>query len=245
MTDYSARLAKLGQLAAADVAAGELAAGARRAIGELWVRRAEGELATADTFAGIHRDCVALGLSDGITSLTARAADDERFHGELSLLMAAHYLGAPVPAPGAAADALRFDSCVAEVAPALRIVLHCALNETVAVAYLRRCYQEAASELVRAALRELLADEVDHSRVGWAFIASVAGGPVLHESLRRELPALLALVSEAWSTPSSAGPHSLGHGVLDDEATRAVTQEALRALVLPGLARFGLVPRGS
>lgn len=244
MTTYAARLEKVRRLAATDVASGKLEPEARRAVGQLWARRAEGELGAAATFSGLHRDCLAFGSSATITELTARAALDEHFHGALSLMMAEHYLGAPVPPPAPRHDALRFESCAADVAPALRFLLHCALNETIAVAYLRQCLREARSVLIRAAVRELLQDEIAHSRVGWAYVAAVAGQPAIRASFDRELPALLAMVSSAWCEPNEGVPCPPGHGGLSDASTHALTEETLQTLVLPGLARFGVEPRG-
>lgn len=242
MTAYAQRLEQIRRLAVSDVAARELDGDARRAVGELWARRAQGELSTAATFSGLHRDCLTFGVTASITRLTERAVDDERFHGALSLFMAEHYLDAAVPSPAPGADALRFECCSTEVAPALRFVLHCALNETVAVAYLRQCYREACSVLVRAAVRELLHDEINHSRVGWAYVASAVGRPDVRDSLRRELGALLALVSDAWCKPLSSSRYPVGHGDLSEAGTREVAEEALRTIVLPGLARFGIEP---
>jgi hypothetical protein len=242
VTGYAARLDRVRRLAESDVAARDLDVDARRAVGELWARRAEGELSTATTFSGLHRDCLAFGVNATVTELIERAVDDERFHGALSLFMAEHYLGASVPSPMPRADPLRFESCAAEVAPALRLVLHCALNETIAVAYLRQCLREATSMLVRAAVRELLHDEIDHSRVGWGYVASGVSHPAVRESLCRELPALLAMVSDAWSKPVASSQYPPGYGALSESHTRAVAEEALRTVVLPGLAHFGIEP---
>jgi hypothetical protein len=124
----------------------------------------------------------------------------------------------------------------------LRFLLHGALNETVAVVYLRQCRREAKSMLVRAAVRELLHDEIAHSRAGWAYVASAARHPDVRDSLCRELPALLAIVSDAWCKPAASSQYPSGHGALSDVGTRAVTAEALQMVVLPGLARFGIEP---
>lgn len=239
---YATRLEMVRRLAASDCTPAKLAPEARRAVGQLWARRAEGELSAATTFAGLHRDCLTLGVSATIAELTERAIEDERFHGELSLAMAEHYLGEPAPAPVPGSDALRFESCATEVAPALRFLLHCALNETIAVAYLRQCLREAASALVRTAVRELLHDEIAHSRVGWAHVASIAGNAAVRDSLCRELPALLTMASEAWCEVVEGARYPPGHGGLSDLGTRVVTEDTLQTLVLPGLARFGIEP---
>jgi hypothetical protein len=58
-----------------------------------------------------------------------------------------------------------------------------------------------------------------------------------------ELSALLTLVSDVWSKPATSSPYPPGHGALSASRTRAVTEQALRTVVLPGLARFGIEPR--
>ena len=61
--------------------------------------------------------------------------------------------------------------------PALRQSLHvfgqCALNETTASAFLETCLAESKVPLAHVALRELLSDEIDHARIGWAHLASL------------------------------------------------------------------------
>lgn len=242
MSNYAARLTTLRRLVAADSCAQELAREVRQRLGELWARRMAGELGSASSFVGLHQDCLVFGAHAEITRLTARAVDDERFHAELCLLMAEHHLGSAMPAPEAGADSLRFETCASEVAPALRFLLHSALNETVAVAYLQQCHREASSALVRAALRELLADEIDHSRVGWAYVASVVGQPPVRASLCRELPTLLRSVSDAWATPSVLPPVPPGHGFLEDDRTLAVVNDTVLNVILPGLARLDIAP---
>jgi hypothetical protein len=222
---------------------GELGSAARHVLGTLWARRAEGELHAAATFSGLYRDCQVFGVDAGITQLCERAVEDERFHGELSLLVAEHYCGAPLASPVPVASALRFESCAAEVAPALRFLLQAALSETIAVVYLRQCHREATSRLVRAAVRELLHDEIDHARLGWAYVATAVSRPAVRGSLCRELASMLAVVSDAWAKPHSPGEYPLGHGVLSELHTRALTEEAIQSIVLPGLARFGIEPR--
>jgi hypothetical protein len=55
---------------------------------------------------------------------------------------------------------------------------------------------------------------------------------------------LFSLVSDAWSKPAANPDYPLGHGALSQSRTREVTDEALQTVVLPGLARFGIEPRG-
>ncbi len=238
--DYGARLAAIELLLAADRGADQLAPRARAAVGALWAHRAHAELTAAYIFAGLHEDCVLASEQPVLLELTQRAIEDERFHSRLSARVAEHYLRVAPPEPAPVADALRFESCEAEVARGLRLLLHCALNETIAAAYLRECQREAASALMQAALRELLRDEVDHARIGWAYLASLDGATTIRERLCHELPSLLSLVTSAWHKPLLEDEYPSGHGALTLERTRLVTRSALETLVLPGLAQFGI-----
>jgi hypothetical protein len=242
--DYTARLARLEQLTATDVAARNLDEPARHTVGALWARRAQSELTASILFAGLARDCSRSNLPAPLPELCERAVEDERFHAILSARIAEHYLGTALPELTPGPDALRFESCEAELALGLRLILHCALNETIAAVYLRECHREASSPLMRAVVRELLRDEIDHARVGWAYLASLQFElqPRLRDRFNRELPALLSLVASAWHKPLTDAEYPTGHGVLSLDETRRVAELALEALALPGLASFGIEP---
>ena len=197
---YAARLERVVELVARDTDAARLDASDRRTLGELWRHRATAEITAARMFEGLARDCSSHDVPAAVTELIERAIGDERYHSELSARVAELYLGERLAAPTPFADALRFESCEAELALGLRLLLHCALNESVSVAYLTECHREAVSPLMRAATRELLRDEIDHARVGWAYLAAQRFASSANERFCRELPALITLVT----TPSGA-----------------------------------------
>ncbi|HEY8945939.1 MAG TPA: hypothetical protein VIM73_16840 [Polyangiaceae bacterium] len=238
---YVSRFAHLERLIRTDVTVSTMQPETRRTLGSLWAHRAQAELTASAMFSGLALDCSRGNVSPVLLSLTERAVDDERYHSMLSAQMAEHYLGETIPAFGPSADALRFETCEADLALGLRLLLQCALNETVAAAYLRECHREAISPLVRAAVRELLRDEIDHARIGWAYLGSTELGPRFRDSVRRELPQLLAMVSAAWHKPLTESEYPVGYGVLSLERTREVADMTLETLVKPGLAGFGLV----
>ena len=47
------------------------------------------------------------------------------------------------------------------------------MNETTAGVFLEVCLAHAEGALAKAALSELLSDEIDHGRIGWAHLAAV------------------------------------------------------------------------
>ena len=105
----------------------------------------------------------------------------------------------------------------------------------------------AGHPLARSALRELLSDEIDHARIGWAFV-----GP-LPTALRDELaPWMLPLATAnlgEWrkltrSVDGSPEPEDSAalerHGFLRRSRIDAVLLAAMRDLIIPGLAMVGL-----
>jgi hypothetical protein len=95
--------------------------------------------------------------------------------------------------------------------------------------------------MAKGALRELLSDEIDHARLGWAFVGSLDAaeraeiGPWLFGMMRanlrmwREAPRTYPMTAEleAQGAPREA--------VVEDAILTAV-----RELIVPGLERFEL-----
>ncbi len=98
--------------------------------------------------------------------------------------------------------------------------------------------------MVRAAVRELLADEVDHARVGWALLGTDRLAPRLRCEVSAALPALVRLARQRWLARADELPERLprGHGCLPRGEVIEVVDHALRSLVLPGFSHVGLDP---
>jgi hypothetical protein len=123
--------------------------------------------------------------------------------------------------------------------------LHSAVNETLAVSYLSACLAEAESDGAQRVLKELLADEVRHARIGWAVLASPQLTAEDRGTIARFMPALLDACVGAWLADARTEyPDELprGHGCISHvDITRAVV-EALDALILPGLSHCQVDP---
>jgi hypothetical protein len=128
-----------------------------------------------------------------------------------------------------------------ELRDTLHIVGQCVFNETTASAYLE-CSLEHATDgtLAKSALRELLSDEIDHGRIGWAHLGSLdvkaraEVAPWLHamaftnlKEWRRETP-YDATHTEAM-TKQGVPPAKVVHEALVD---------ALRTLIIPGFEQL-------
>ena len=92
-------------------------------------------------------------------------------------------------------------------------------------------------------LRDILRDEVAHSRLGWAWLSHEhAEGTV--GFLSRQMPSMLEGSASprlfAPGTPEEESSELLKHGVLPHTRKRETFVKALRDVVFPGLGRFGV-----
>lgn len=229
-----------------------------RSLAEIWWTQSATELRVASSFAIVQGALEGLGAEASLIALAHRAIDDEHRHAQLCLELATRYAAratsdtAPDTAPGgrtlAPPPALphqqpRHEAAASEaLRRCLFVVGQCALNETFASAYLTTAHKPAASPLARAALHELLRDEIDHSRLGWAYLST------LPASLRDEvsdwlLPLTIANLRE-WRTSAASHAHAYErHGVPSAEAVRVALDEVLGEVLLPGFAHVGLDTR--
>lgn len=221
----------------------ELAPALREHLARIWLSQAATEARVAGSFTIVHRALLDLGADRGIVATAQRAIDDEHRHTGLCRDVAARYFGAPVIAP----PVLELVPPRHELAPsvearqALWVVGQCAFNETFASAYLSLCHERAETKLARAALRELLSDEIDHARIGWAYLDS--------------MPSHLAAVVQDWLVPLAESnlrewrkvrlveDESLAkHGIPPAPAVEEALLSAVTDLIVPGMAHVGLDP---
>ena len=208
----------------------------------VWLSRAASERRVADAFEVIHGALVSTRSHPALTALAARAVDDEHRHAELCRVVAARCAGRELEPPARLPLVTpEHRGAPARLVPTLHVLGHCALNETFASAFLEASLGLAEAPLGRAALRELLSDEIDHARIGWAHLAE------LSERQRAELaPWLDSLVHanlKMWrDTPRAAATDAAlhRHGAPSAQAIELALVGAVRDLIIPGLARFKL-----
>jgi len=215
----------------------------RARLAEIWLYRALTERRVADSFGVIRAALARRNAPAELVRLAERAVDDEYRHTELSRLVASRFAGRELELPA------RLDLVVPEHAgatPELRdtlfIVGQCVFNETTAGAYLEECLRHARGELALAALRELLSDEIDHGRIGWAHLASLDAGA--RAAVGPWLLPLAYLNLRAWNGETPDDPEqtpALGeHGAPPAASIRRALLDALESLIVPGLAELGL-----
>lgn len=230
----------LDELWLAETAANDLSRDVRELVGGIWQRRAASELTNAVVFANLGEVLGGGHAAPEVEALIARASADERRHAEICRRVAGRYLERDVPFPEPRSVPKPASRVLdARTTATLHVVLQCCLNESVAMVFLRTCLDEARSELVRLALRQLMREEVDHARIGWAHLASARVTQAERDIVSAELPYLVVALRSAWLADN---PHELpgGHGCLPEQSVARVLDEALADLILPGLALCGV-----
>jgi hypothetical protein len=216
----------------------------RARLAETWLLRAAMERRVGDSFVVVRDALQRRGAAKELVELAERAIDDESRHEELSRVVASRFAGKELELPKRLAlEVPAHKGASPELRDTLHIVGQCVFNETTAGAYLE-CSLDHATDgtLAKSALRELLSDEIDHGRIGWAHLAAcdertrAEVAPWLHamaftnlKEWRRETPYDHAH-TEAM-TKQGVPPASIVHEALVD---------ALRSLIVPGFEQLGI-----
>lgn len=212
----------------------------RRDLGTWWLSRAEAEVEASAQFSIMARRLAERGTSSELVAMAERAVGDEVRHGELCVELARRYLEQTLPSPEApVVGEPMFGLAGRELATTLHVVASCCMSESIACGFLRECLGRAEPPEVRAVLREILADEIEHARLGWAYAATLGDGE--KREVARAVPALLHAVREAWLatlTPPGLPP---GHGSLPRADLERVVSEVIQDVIIPGLSHVAIV----
>ncbi|WP_226994354.1 ferritin-like domain-containing protein [Myxococcus hansupus] len=217
----------------------------RRHVAETWAFRRQEELDAGARFARLGASLEQLDAPEPLVSLARRAAEDERRHAGMCDLMARTYghessgadsLGGQTE--DAAPPELGFRERVL-----YEVVAACCIAETESTAGLTSVLSVEGAPRVRAVLRDILRDEVAHSRLGWAYLGHVSKeGSVAF--LSPYVPAMLEscmaprLFAQGFSEADSS--RLLAHGVLPSARKVEVFIQALHDVVFPSLERCGV-----
>jgi hypothetical protein len=212
------------------------------AVAEMWDFRARAEGATAAQYQSLARRLRAGGAAATVVERVAAAASDEVRHGALCAQMAAHFghppdsitpPGVPRVAPHDLEDGARL---------AYEMVALFCVSESINATLLLRSWQKAEHPETRALLHRLLADEVEHSRIGWAYASAL---PAWRNDIAVRLPVILAATTHDepfLDDPSARAPSRVlaAHGLLSQGELRDVFREAMEDVILPGLDHCGI-----
>jgi hypothetical protein len=206
------------------------------------------ELEAAARFGHLSEALADTGARREVVGLAREAAEDELRHAALCRQLVVHHgghvepSGLPVsaqdlPRPIAPRGLDRRQRLLYEV-----IALSC-VTETLSLALLGRLVERANDDATRRAMQSILRDEVRHSRLGWAHLASEATSGA-RDIVGAYLPAMLA--GTVQPELFSAGPeHPLaedlgGLGALSRRERRDVFARTLTQVIFPGLECFGV-----
>ena len=214
----------------------------RADVAAVWHARAATELRVAESFRVIRDALRDLRADPMLCDLAERAIDDEHRHAEICRVTASRFAGRELDPPAELVLVVpEHRGASAELRSVLWVVGQCCLNETIASAFLEAAVATSHAPMANRALRELLSDEIDHARLGWAFLASVA--PELRVQIGPWLPAMARANLKMWR--SSPRDYPMTDALARQGAPREAVVEdalvtALRELVVPGFERFGL-----
>ena len=208
----------------------------------VWLGRAASERRVADAFEVIHEALQELGSDAELCALAARAVDDEHRHAELSRLVATRFAGRELDPPARLTLVVpEHPGAAPKLLSTLRVLGHCAMNETFASVFLEASLDLARGAFARAAVRELLSDEIDHARIGWAHLAELSAAD--RAELAPWLPSMVRANLKMWRDsprPYPMDPMLHRHGAPPAHAVEQALLSAIRELIIPGLERFGL-----
>lgn len=220
-------------------AATGLSAEQRSIVAAYWFRRSEGELTSFVGFQHVVADLRAEGSPAPIQELAERAVRDEYQHAVWCREWAVRF-GHPeeVETRPRSREPLAFRGATDRENRLLRI-LTCCFTETVGCFILRHVRKVVTDpELRRQNLRHL-ADEVQHSRVGWGHLATLT--PTARELIAPWVRDVLALLPQACCDGPELELEALvPFGYFTPRLLRAAHDEAVRDVILPGLAHVGL-----
>lgn len=214
----------------------------RRAVGETWQRRAHEELKAAMGFTLLTQKLLEAGAPAEAITRVSRAVQDEVRHAEVCRALAARYLGAEVPWPDAVPIEVPPERGDKRALALLHGVTLGCVNETIAAVFIEQSLAATTSPSARATLGVILADEVEHGRAGWVYLASMIGDRDLVAAVQREMASIVRKVTACWfddvriTLPEGAPEHGLPS---NDDTHRSVVM-ALRDVVLPGFVELGL-----
>jgi hypothetical protein len=218
----------------------------RQLLADTWILRAAMERRVADSFEVVHGALLRRDAAQALIDRAERAIDDEYRHAELSRVVASRMAGVDLPAPPRLGLEIPRHRCASpELRDTLFVVGQCVLNETTASAYLEACLVHAEGPVATAALRELLSDEIDHSRIGWAWLA--AADQKTRAAVGAWLLPMVYLNLRVWRQGNTDYGHDTPALALHGSPPASVIEEALvdaiRSLIVPGLQKLDIETR--
>jgi hypothetical protein len=221
-----------------------LDAAKRAIVGASWKERARQEHLAIGAFALVAQELAAEGCDAIVLSLVTKAACDEVRHADICTKMAIALLGeenVPVRYRGLP-NVPKHGGESASTRVLLHVVEMCCLSETITGVYFTEMHRRATNPVARAVIASLLADELDHGRVGWAYLAARHRDRKL-DGLESALPAMLVRTVDRALAPRAGAEDDVAmeaFGFLGNAAAREAVERAANEVIKPGFAQFGV-----
>jgi hypothetical protein len=211
----------------------------RDALRQFWIGRASGELTTALSFEFMLADLQQLSAPSALTELAERAIADEHRHVDWCLRFAELWgEGRPARAELGGTRPLSFEGASEQDMRLLRTVFGCCFSETVAVHVLLASQAEIKLESVARLNRQHVAEEVGHSRLGWALLAWPGLSARDRGLVAEFVPVMTRLTRALWCGPERAADAALHElGYLSLPLVQKACAAAFETVILPGLER--------
>jgi hypothetical protein len=214
---------------------------ARALVAQTWAFRTRAERESELRFRRVAAELEQTAAEPVIVRMARKASHDEHRHAQLCAAMCVRYGGA-LPAGPAHDHPATWPGLGPRDRVLYEVVAFCCIAETINAQLLTTIVGRAEAPLVLRVVRRLLKDEVTHAQLGWAHLAAErkrgAG-----DFLSGKLPHMLAgsVAAEVFDTsPDPTSQSAIAHGELPRAERVALFASALRDVLLPGFATFGL-----
>jgi hypothetical protein len=216
----------------------------RAVLGGSWRERMRQEHLAVGAFARLTQELAAVGCDGAVLELVARASSDEVRHAEICGRMATALLGeGRVPKGWRGLPKLPTEPGADPSTQALlHVVEMCCLSETLTGVFFTEMHSRATLPAARGVIESLLQDEIDHGRVGWAYLA-VRAQASSTEGLACALPDMLdrtfgRVLRGLGRVEDDDAMEAFGY--VRDAASGAVFRRALSDVVVPGFELLGV-----
>jgi hypothetical protein len=211
-------------------------------VARVWATRHGVETGASLRFAALAQGIRAAGAPPKLVDLALRASADEVRHAaHCADILRGH--GAEVPPPETRLLFFGPRDLGPEQRLAYEVVAQSCISETESMATLVTLLDAAGDAQLKAILQELARDEVQHARIGWAYLAWAKDRLDL-SFLSGFLPAMAsgATGPELFqpSEPGADDPGLLRWGVVPKHARRRIYLETLDSVVIPGFEQYGV-----
>lgn len=216
--------------------------GERELVAGMWAFRARSENQAAARFVRLRDRLRAGGVDGRLVTMAEAAIDQERRHRARCIDLAVGFGHAPLALVEVEPPEVAPAGLSARRRLTWEVFAFCCLTESINAALLSHSYAVCEDPDSKAAVRKILADEVQHARLGWAYLGLTDDRAWLAEHLPRMLA---ATVPEELLDPriqDQPSPALRAYGVFPRSELGALLASALEEVIGPGLETLG-IPR--